>query len=112
MSEVAPSQQHTFTTVHRFYSRLPVQFVSLLCMLLLLPASVRGQAASKAWTSLYPSSGCFAHEGPGAMTLDASGNVYIAGITESTTTRIPRVGIVKYDAQGNQIWANLYGTNM
>jgi Immunoglobulin I-set domain len=112
MSEVVPSQQHTFTTVHRFYSRLPVQFIILLSMLLLLPGSVIGQAVNKAWTSTYPPSGSFADEGPGAMTLDASGNIYIAGISESATTRSPRVAIVKYDAQGNQLWATLYGTNM
>jgi Ca2+-binding RTX toxin-like protein len=54
-------------------------------------------------------------EVPSAITTDAAGNVYTLGVTNSALGG-PNLGsydivLIKYDNQGNQIWAQQFGTN-
>lgn len=58
------------------------------------------------WTSFYdsPNSGI---DGATAMTIDAGGNVYVAG-SSYTSENGYQFAIVKYDPHGNQMWAEIF----
>lgn len=43
-----------------------------------------------------------------ALTLDANGNIIIAGYSASIATGLGDVAVVKYDNAGNQLWAKTY----
>ena len=110
MSEIALFRHHTIKGANRFPGGLLGLFIGLLFMLPLLPGSARGQAVNEAWTSLYSGSNFFQPAWPVVMTLDASGNVYIAGTSQSPSGYY-HLATIKYDSQGNQVWAALSQTN-
>ncbi|UCG16018.1 MAG: SBBP repeat-containing protein [Phycisphaerales bacterium] len=47
------------------------------------------------------------NDAPSAMTVDASGNVYVTGYTWSIATNLDYV-TVKYDSAGTELWAAIY----
>jgi Immunoglobulin domain/Beta-propeller repeat len=113
MMEVVPSQLHKFMveTTTRFFARLLALFISLACMFSLVTGSAKGQAVNEVWTSFYQGSNSLYNCQPSAMALDASGNIYVAGTLYSLDT-LYCFATIKYDPQGNQVWAALYGTNI
>lgn len=64
------------------------------------------------WTRYYTGTqSVSSQDTPSEMEVDAAGNVYIAGMTYRTNSRGYLFGmsvVIKYDTNGNQVWANTY----
>ncbi|MBM3315075.1 hypothetical protein FJY71_04435, partial [candidate division WOR-3 bacterium] len=65
-----------------------------------------GPAGETVWVRRYNGPGNGPDEA-NAVALDTAGNVYVAGFSQGTTTDAD-YATVKYDADGNQLWAERY----
>src|SRR5690349_11146234 len=110
MYVVASCRNQGRLKIRPFPSGLLGLLISLLCGLPFLPMCSRAQALGEAWTSIRTASGSDQYGTPSAMTLDGTGNVYVA-VTTHFSNGGYRLATIKYDSQGNELWSASYGTN-
>jgi len=81
----------------------------LLCALFLLSLSQARSQVTEVWTSSYNGPANNADNGY-AMTIDALGNVYVAGEsrTGASTADSTDFAVVKYDTNGDTVWVRFY----
>ncbi len=82
---------------------LPVRAIAIVAFGLM---SARAIAQTEAWVARYNWSGN-STDNPYALAVDDSGNVYVTGYS-FTGAQNPDYATVKYDSQGNELWAARY----
>lgn len=85
-------------------------FSSFLLLLFVFPPTALAATLALDWTRQFGSAGDDL-----AQTVDASGNVYVAGFTDGALSGQTNLGfqdafLVKYDSSGNSIWTRQFGT--
>jgi len=65
---------------------------------------------NRLWRARYSGAGRYADDSPSALKVDVEGNSYVTGYSALDQTNVAGFATVKYDPNGNQVWAVRYDT--